>query len=96
MEIKRGGIYYVDLNPTIGSEQNGVRPCLVLQNDMGNKYSSTVIVATITSKIKGELPTHVHVEGTGFLPKNSCVQLEQLPTIDKIRIIEYLGILSEK
>lgn len=85
MNISRGDVYYADLNPVIGSEQGGVRPVLIIQNDIGNKYSPTVIVAAITSKIdKAKLPTHVEisVESTN-LEKDSVILLEQIRTIDK-------------
>lgn len=88
--IKRGEIYYADLNPVVGSEQGGVRPVLVLQNDVGNKYSPTVIAAATTSKLtKAKLPTHIELssERSG-LPRNSVVLLEQIRTIDKSRLKE--------
>ncbi len=91
--IKRGEIYYADLSPVIGSEQGGTRPVLILQNDVGNKYSPTIIVAAITSKTgKTKLPTHILLEGSeNGLPKNSVVLLEQIRTIDKRRLKEKLG-----
>lgn len=91
--IKRGDIYYADLNPVIGSEQGGVRPIVVLQNDVGNKYSPTVIAAATTSKLtKAKLPTHIELsKDTSPLPKNSVVLLEQIRTIDKSRIKEKIG-----
>ncbi len=95
-EIKRGEIYYADLNPVVGSEQGGVRPVLILQNDMGNKYSPTTVVAAITSrKTKSKLPTHVEIKFEG-LPKDSTVLLEQIKTIDKIRLQEFVGTLDLK
>lgn len=86
--IKRGEIYYADLSPVVGSEQGGVRPVLILQNDIGNKYSPTVIVAAITSQInKAKLPTHIELEAEEYnLPKDSVVLLEQIRTIDKRRL----------
>lgn len=92
-KIKRGDIYYADLSPVIGSEQGGVRPVVILQNDIGNKYSPTTIVAAITSQInKSRMPTHVSVSGKGTdLPKNSVVLLEQVRTIDKKRLQKKLG-----
>ncbi len=94
MEIKRGEIYYADFNPVVGSEQNGVRPVLILQNNIGNKYSPTTIVAAITSKVeKAHLPTHVNIFTEG-LETDSIVLLEQIRTIDKTRLTEYVGQLD--
>ena len=96
MEIRRSEIYYADLNPVKGSEQGGVRPVLIIQNDKGNKHSPTTIVAAITSKLdKHRLPTHVGVKTDG-LPLNSLVLLEQICTMDKSRILEYVGILDDE
>lgn len=89
--ILRGDIYYADLSPVIGCEQGGVRPILVLQNNVGNKYSPTVIVAAITAKNKKQLPTHVEIRGIHSLPKKSVVLLEQLRTIDRKRLCEWVG-----
>lgn len=88
MIIKRGDIYYADLRPVVGSEQGGVRPVLIIQNDVGNKHSPTVICAAITSKMnKAKLPTHVELEASRYdLMKDSVVLLEQLRTIDKQRL----------
>ena len=87
MKVKRGDIFYADLSPVVGSEQGGVRPVLVVQNDIGNKYSPTVIIAAITSQMnKVKLPTHVEVSAEFGLPKNSVVLLEQIRTIDKKRL----------
>ncbi|CDZ74515.1 PemK-like protein [Peptoniphilus sp. ING2-D1G] len=93
MLIKRGDIYYADLSPVIGSEQGGVRPVVVIQNDVGNKYSPTLIVASITSQInKARLPTHVSVDSKDVpLPKNSVLLLEQIRTIDKKRLRDRIG-----
>ena len=90
MNIRRGDIYYADLRPVIGSEQGGVRPVLVIQNDMGNKYSPTVIVAAITSKLnKAKLPTHVELASERYgIVKDSVILLEQIRTIDKCRLKE--------
>jgi len=91
-----GEIYYADLSPVIGSEQGGYRPVLILQNNKGNKYSTTVIVAPISSRItKNDLPTHVLIE-TEFLEKKSVILLEQIRTIDKKRIDEKIGVLPYK
>jgi len=96
--VKKGEIYFADLSPVIGSEQGGVRPVLIVQNDIGNKYSPTVIVAAVTSRInKAKLPTHVEIpaEGNG-LAKDSVVLLEQLRTIDKKRLREKIGRIDDK
>ena len=97
MQIKRGDIYYADLSPVIGSEQGGIRPVVVVQNDVGNKYSPTVIAAAITSKInKAKLPTHIEINAENFgLPKDSVVLTEQIRTIDKKRLKEKIGCLDE-
>ena len=91
--IKRGEIYFADLSPVVGSEQGGVRPVLVVQNDVGNKYSPTVIAAAITSQLeKAKLPTHIQLPAEKYgLPKNSIVLLEQIRTIDKKRLKEKIG-----
>jgi len=96
--IRRGDVFYADLSPVVGSEQGGVRPVLVIQNDIGNKYSPTVIVAAITSQInKAKLPTHIEIEGKQYgLPKDSVVLLEQIRTIDKRRFIEKVSNLDEE
>ena len=93
MTIKRGEVYYADLNPVVGSEQGGVRPVVVLQNDVGNKYSPTVIAAATTSRLyKAKLPTHIEIaKENSPLPKNYVVLLEQIRTIDKSRIKEKIG-----
>ena len=97
MTIKRGEIYYADLSPVVGSEQGGVRPVLIVQNDVGNRYSPTVIAAAITSqKDKSKLPTHIEIEGASCgLAKDSIVLLEQMRTIDKKRLKEKMGELEE-
>ncbi len=97
MQIKRGDIYYADLSPVIGSEQGGIRPVVVVQNDVGNKYSPTVIAAAITSKInKAKLPTHIEINAENFgLPKDSVVLTEQIRTIDKKRLKEKIGCLDD-
>ncbi|MGN1208051.1 MAG: type II toxin-antitoxin system PemK/MazF family toxin [Christensenellales bacterium] len=96
MIIKRGELYLADLSPVVGSEQGGVRPVLVIQNDIGNKYSPTVIVSAITSKIfKAKLPTHISLDADCFgLSKDSIILLEQIRTIDKLRLKEKIGELS--
>ncbi len=96
--VKKGDLYFADLSPVVGSEQGGIRPVLVVQNDVGNKYSPTIIVAAVTSQInKAKLPTHVELEAAdGGLSKNSVVLLEQLRTIDKQRLKERIGTLSQE
>jgi mRNA interferase MazF len=96
--IKRGDIYYADLSPVIGSEQGGVRPVLIVQNDVGNKYSPTVIAAAITSQInKAKLPTHIEISAQEYgLAKDSVILLEQIRTIDKKRIREKIGHLDDE
>ena len=91
--IKRGELYYADLSPVVGSEQGGVRPVLVVQNDVGNKYSPTVIAAAVTSKLtKAKLPTHIELDASLYgLSKNSVVLLEQIRTLDKRRLKERIG-----
>ena len=98
MIIKRGDIYYADLSPVIGSEQGGVRPVLVVQNDIGNKYSPTVIAAAITSQInKAKLPTHIEISARDYgLQKDSVILLEQIRTIDKKRLREKIGHMDEE
>ena len=87
MIVKRGELYYADLSPVVGSEQGGVRPVLVVQNDTGNKYSPTVIAAAVTSKInKARLPTHIELPSAFGLAKDSVILLEQIRTIDKRRL----------
>lgn len=95
--VKKGDLFFADLSPVVGSEQGGVRPVLVVQNDVGNKYSPTIIVAAVTSQTsKAKLPTHVELAATqGGLSKNSVVLLEQLRTIDKQRLKERIGALNE-
>ena len=97
MNIKRGEIYYADLSPVIGSEQGGIRPVLTVQNDVGNRYSPTVIAAAITSQHdKSNLPTHINVSAEGCgLARDSIVLLEQVRTIDKRRLREKIGRLDD-
>ena len=98
MLIRRGDIYYADLSPVVGSEQGGTRPVLIIQNDIGNQYSPTTIVAAITSQIdKPKLPTHVAMPATpGGLEKNSVILLEQIRTIDKSRLMEKVTALDSE
>ena len=97
MEVHRGEVFYADLSPVVGSEQGGVRPVLIIQNDIGNRHSPTVIAAAITSRLdKARLPTHINIRAadTG-LAKDSVVLLEQIFTIDKERINSFMGMTSE-
>lgn len=98
MVVKRGDIFYADLSPVVGSEQGGIRPVLIIQNNVGNKYSPTVIVSAITSQInKAKLPTHVEISSEEYgLNKDSVVLLEQIRTLDKKRLKEKIGHMSEK
>ena len=97
MNVKRGDIYYADLSPVVGSEQGGLRPVLIIQNDVGNKYSPTVIAAAITSRLgKTRLPTHIDIYADKVgLAKDSVVLLEQIRTLDKRRLKEKMGHLDE-
>lgn len=94
--IKRGELYYADLSPVVGSEQGGVRPILIVQNDTGNKYSPTIIAAAVTSKLtKAKLPTHIELNANEYgLVKDSVILLEQIRTLDKRRLKERIGELS--
>lgn len=95
--MKRGEIYYADLSPVVGSEQGGRRPVLIIQNDIGNKYAPTTIIAIITSrKTKAKMPTHYWITGNCGLPCESMVELEQLRTIDKTRLKECIGCLDKQ
>ena len=101
MTVKRGDIFFADLSPVVGSEQGGVRPVLIIQNDVGNKYSPTVIAAAITSRMgKSRLPTHIELfssgRARGGLSRDSIVLLEQIRTIDKQRLGERMGHLDEE
>lgn len=97
MIVKRGDIYYADLSPVVGSEQGGIRPVLVIQNDIGNKYSPTVIAAAITSQInKAKMPTHIELAAKDYgLKKDSVILLEQIRTIDKRRLREKIGRIDD-
>ena len=96
--IKRGDIYYADLSPVVGSEQGGIRPVLIVQNNVGNRYSPTVIAAAITSQInKAKMPTHITVGAPNYgLTKDSIILTEQIRTLDKRRLREKMGSLDEK
>ena len=95
--VKRGDIFYADLSPVVGSEQGGVRPVLIVQNDTGNRHSPTVIAAAITSQTgKARLPTHIELSANTYgLPEESVVLLEQIRTLDKRRLREHMGRLDE-
>ena len=95
MQVKRGDIYYADLSPVVGSEQGGIRPVLIIQNDIGNRHSPTVICAAITSRMnKSKLPTHIEVDARRYhIVKNSVILLEQIRTIDKQRLKEVLSVM---
>ena len=96
MTVKRGDIFYADLSPVVGSEEGGIRPVLIIQNDVGNKYSPTIIAAAVTSKIdKAKLPTHIELSAREYgLSKDSVVLLEQIRTLDKTRLKERIGQVS--
>ncbi len=96
MSVKRGEIYYADLSPVVGSEQGGIRPVLIVQNDVGNRHSPTVIAAAITSRLdKAKLPTHISLEAASCgLQKDSIVLLEQIRTLDKKRLKDRMGSLD--
>ncbi len=94
MLIKRGDIFYADLDPIIGSEQGGIRPVLVVQNNVGNKYSPTLVVLPISSAKKPHLPTHIRICGSKMLSKDSIIMAEQIRTIDRNRLQKYVGSLG--
>ena len=94
-KIKRGDVFFVNLSPTIGSEQSGeMRPVVIIQNDIGNEFSPTLIVAAITHSNKRPLPTHVILKNMNFIANNSIVLLEQIRTIDRMRLRKYIGTLD--
>lgn len=95
MIVKRGDIFYANLAPVVGSEQDGIRPVLIVQNDKGNKYSPTIIALAITSKIKNPLPTHIKINGEKYgLEKDSIILAEQIRTLDKSRLKDKIGTLD--
>ena len=98
MDVKRGEVFYADLSPVVGSEQGGIRPVLIVQNDIGNRHSPTVIAAAITSRQdKTAMPTHIGIKGeTCGLPKDSVVLLEQVRTLDKRRLREHMGRVDDR
>ena len=91
MLSKRGDIFYADLNPVVGSEQGGIRPVLVVQNNAGNRHSPTVVVLPLSTAKKHYLPTHIHIRCSKALPKDSVVLAEQIRTIDRYRLKSYVG-----
>jgi len=94
--IKRGDIFYADLDPVVGSEQGGKRPALIVQNDIGNKYSPTIIVVPLTQQQKKDLPTHVAIPKSNVLCGDSFILMEQLRTIDRMRFLDYIGHISDE
>ena len=98
MQVKRGDIYYADLSPVVGSEQGGIRPVLIIQNDVGNRYSPTVICAAITSRMnKAKLPTHIEIDSRRCqIMKDSVILLEQIRTLDKQRLKDMIGHLDKE
>ncbi len=96
--ISKGDIYYASLDPIVGSEQNGTRPVVIIQNDIGNKYSPTVLVAPITTKVKSKayLPTHVFIKYSKHIKSDSIVLLEQIRVLDKSRLISYVDSLTKE
>lgn len=98
MTIKRGDMFYADLSPVVGSEQGGIRPVVIIQNDMGNKYSPTVIAAAITSQLgKTKLPTHIEIESQNLgLKTDSVILTEQIRTLDKVRLKEKIGHIEDE
>lgn len=94
--ISRGDIYYADLSPVVGCEQGGIRPVLILQNDIGNRHSPTTIVCAITGRPKKPLPTHATITGAGRLSRESFALLEQICTIDRTRLREWVGRLEQQ
>lgn len=97
MKVRRGDIFYADLSPVVGSEQAGVRPIVVIQNDVGNRYSPTIIGIAITSKEKIKMPTHLEIDGTKYgLEKDSVILAEQIRTLDKSRLKEKVGRLDKE
>ena len=94
-KIRRGDVFFANLSPTLGSEQSGeMRPVVIIQNDIGNAFSPTLIVAAITQSSKRQLPTHVQLYGADFIANNSIVLLEQIRTIDRMRLRRYIGTLD--
>ena len=96
MIVKRGEVYFADLDPAVGSEQGGFRPVVIIQNDVGNTFSTTTIAALTTNTRHSRMPTHVSISGSNEPPRDSVAMLEQLRTIDKSRLKSYVGRLSDK
>jgi mRNA interferase MazF len=95
--IRRGELYYADLSPVVGCEQGGIRPVLIVQNNIGNKHSPTVIAAAVTSQqCKAKLPTHIELAQSTGLPKDSVILLEQIRTLDKIRLQDKIGEVNDE
>ena len=91
MTIKRGDVFFADLDPVVGSEQGGIRPVLVVQNNIGNRYSPTLVVLPLSTAKKNHMPTHIHICGSKSLPRDSIVLAEQIRTIDRYRLKSYVG-----
>lgn len=96
MTIKRGDVFFADLDPVVGSEQGGIRPVLVVQNNIGNRYSPTLVVLPLSTAKKNHMPTHINICGSKSLPKDSIVLAEQIRTIDRYRLREYVGSIDKE
>ncbi len=96
MTVKRGDVFFADLDPVVGSEQGGIRPVLVVQNNIGNRYSPTLVVLPLSTAKKNYLPTHIHICGSKSLPRDSIVLAEQIRTIDRYRLREYVGSIDKE
>lgn len=96
MTVKRGDVFLADLDPVVGSEQGGIRPVLVVQNNIGNRYSPTLVVLPLSTAKKNYLPTHIHICGSKSLPRDSIVLAEQIRTIDRYRLREYVGSIDKE
>lgn len=96
MTVKRGDVFFADLDPVLGSEQGGIRPVLVVQNNIGNRYSPTLVVLPLSTAKKNYLPTHIHICGSKSLPRDSIVLAEQIRTIDRYRLREYVGSIDKE
>ena len=96
MTIKRGDVFFADLDPVVGSEQGGIRPVLVVQNNIGNRYSPTLVVLPLSTAKKNHMPTHIYICGSKSLPKDSIVLAEQIRTIDRYRLREYVGSIDKE
>ena len=96
MTVKRGDVFFADLDPVVGTEQGGIRPVLVVQNNIGNRYSPTLVVLPLSTAKKNYLPTHIHICGSKSLPRDSIVLAEQIRTIDRYRLREYVGSIDKE